>query len=346
MSENTKQKTHKKSKKWVWILLALFMIPVAAAIYVGCAAISDWQGEATRIYIPANASHATVADTLNAHLNGYGARVARLLKWQGGNPAVVHGSYVVEPGTTALQMSRRLLHGRQTPVKLTYNNVRTLPQLAERVAGYMEWSADDFLSACDSVLPEMGYSPQQYISAFLPDTYEFYWTASPEKVIERLTKERNRFWSEERRAKAERLDLTPVEVSTVASIVEEETNKSDEYGKVAGLYLNRLKKGMMLQADPTVKFAVGDFSLRRIGKAQLDVVSPYNTYRNVGLPPGPIRLASQRAIDAVLNAPEHPYLYMCAKEDFSGYHNFAVDLKTHQANARRYQAELNRRGIR
>ena len=155
-----------------------------------------------------------------------------------------------------------------------------------------------------------------------------------------------RFWTDERRAKARKLGLTPVGVATLASIVEEETAKADERPRVARLYLNRLNKGIKLQADPTVKFAIGDFAIRRISGRMLKTPSPYNTYIVVGLPPGPIRLVETATIDGVLDAPQHPYIYMCAKEDFSGYHNFATDYKSHIANARRYQAELNKRNIR
>jgi UPF0755 protein len=180
---------------------------------------------------------------------------------------------------------------------------------------------------------------------FIPNTYEVYWNTPAEKLIERMKREYDVFWNNDRRRKAENIRLTPIEVSILASIVEEETAAPDEYPIVAGLYLNRLYKGMMLQADPTVKFAVGDFSLRRILNRHLEVDSPYNTYMYAGLPPGPIRIPSPKSIDAVLNHTVHNYLYMCAKEDFSGRHNFAVTLKEHNKNAEKYRAELNRRGI-
>jgi len=154
-----------------------------------------------------------------------------------------------------------------------------------------------------------------------------------------------KFWTDERKAQATSQGITPDQAVTLASIVEEETSKADERGKVARLYLNRLQHGMRLQADPTVKFALGDFSIRRLSVAMTQVQSPYNTYRVNGLPPGPIRLPEKATVDAVLTAPQHDYIYMCAKEDFSGYHNFATDYTTHMANARRYQAALNARGI-
>ncbi|MDE6693970.1 MAG: endolytic transglycosylase MltG, partial [Muribaculaceae bacterium] len=247
---------------------------------------------------------------------------------------------------TVYDISRKILNGRQDPVKVVFNNVRTLGQLADKVASKMEFDASAFSRACDSVLASKGLTPEQRPAAFLPDTYEFYWNASPEYVVERLAGYHDKFWNDERRRKADVLGLTPVEVATLASIVEEETAKVDERPKVARLYLNRIRKGMKLQADPTVKFAVGDFSLRRILGAHLKVESPYNTYLHEGLPPGPIRVVDKRTLDAVLDAPAHDYVYMCAKEDFSGYHNFAVTFAEHQANADRYRRELNRRGIR
>lgn len=325
--------------------MALLVI-IAAGAWAASVALSRYSGEPRRIFIPSGATEAQVADTLRAALGkDYAAKVSRLWSLQGGSPGTAHGSYVVEPGNTALSLSRRILNGRQSPVRFTFNNIRTMPLLAERAAARLEFSESDFLAACDTVLPALGYSRPAFPAAFMPDTYEFYWTEPAASVVRRLAAERDKFWTQERLDKANALGLTPVEVATVASIIEEETAKPDEKPKVARLYLNRLRQGMRLQADPTVKFAVGDFSIRRILGQHLRTPSPYNTYLNKGLPPGPIRIPAPAGLDAVLNAPEHPYVFMCAREDFSGYHNFAVDYAEHKANARRYQAALNARGI-
>jgi UPF0755 protein len=302
--------------------------------------------DGVRIFIPICDNNEALRDTLVAQLgDSYGNSVYRLWQWQGGDVDNAHGSYVVSDAESALSLSHRLKNRRETPVKVSFNDVRKFSALASTIASELEITDNEFIEACDSILPKNGFKQAEYPAAFLPDTYEFYWTATPEKVVETLLDYRNKFWTEERRRKAEQLGLTPVEVATIASIAEEETAKRDERPKVARLYINRLKKGMKLQADPTVKFAVGDFTIRRITGKYLDTESPYNTYRVQGLPPGPIRIVEKRTLDDVLNAEEHPYLYMCAREDFSGYHNFATDYATHMANARRYQAELDKRNI-
>ena len=180
---------------------------------------------------------------------------------------------------------------------------------------------------------------------FIPNTYEVYWDTNIDSFLKRMQKEYKAFWNEDRKAKAQKIGLSPTEVSTLASIVEEEATYSDEYPIVAGLYLNRLKKGMRLEADPTVKFAVGDFGLRRILFKHLETESPYNTYKNTGLPPGPIRVPSIKAIDGTLSPAQHNYLFMCAKEDLSGRHNFSTTLAEHSRNATKYQRALNERGI-
>lgn len=209
-------------------------------------------------------------------------------------------------------------------------------------------SEDQFLALLqDSVyIRKFDFDEETVMSMFIPNTYEAWWNTSPEVLFDRMYKEYQKFWTDERLAKAEALGLSPKEVSTLASIVQSESQqKADERPKIAGLYLNRLERGMPLQADPTLIFAIGDFEIRRVLNIHKEIESPYNTYKYVGLPPGPINLPDIKSIDAVLNAEDHAYLYMCAKEDFSGYHAFATNLVQHNANARRYQAALNRAKI-
>lgn len=322
------------------------LMVAAAAIGVLMYAFRGHDGEAAWFYLPRNASAEAVADSLRVALgDSEGQRVYNLWQLQGGDPAKAHGAYRVEEGQSAIRTARRMATGAQTPVKLTFNNIRTLPQLAERIGRTMECTPDSFTAAVKDVLDAEGYKEAEYVAAFLPDTYEMYWTSDASAIVKRLMKYRDDFWTDDRIARAKALGLTPVEVATLASIVEEESNKADEHPKIARLYLNRLNRGMRLQADPTVKFATGDFTLRRIRGRHLSIRSPYNTYLRPGLPPGPIRVADGRAIDAVLSAPDADYLYMCARPDFSGYHDFSTDYQTHRVNARRYQAALNARSI-
>ncbi|MCM1255635.1 MAG: endolytic transglycosylase MltG [Duncaniella sp.] len=343
----------KKNDSWIYrhslgIMIAVIALFVAIGAVLAFAFIPYTGGDSEEewIYIPSTASTSSVKDSLKTNLgSSMGMRIYMLWKLMGGVPAKSQGAYRVKSGQTALDISRRIATGRQTPVTVKFNGTRTMEQLSHRIADQLQCTPEEFIEACQEILPEKGFNRQNFPAAFIPDSYEFYWSASPRNVVKRLLDYRNRFWNDERRAKAKDLGLTSTEVATVASIIEEETAKSDERPLVARLYLNRLKHGIRLQADPTVKFASGDFTLRRITGKHLAIESPYNTYKVNGLPPGPIRVPSSSAMDAVLNAPQHDYIYMCAKEDFSGYHNFAKDYATHKANARRYQAELNRRGI-
>ncbi|MCM1354918.1 MAG: endolytic transglycosylase MltG [Staphylococcus sp.] len=352
----TRQQTKKKKKKrpsWfqrhtLAILIAVGALFSAIVSILAFALIpySGQDGESEWIYIPRESSTAAVKDSMKINLgSSMGTRVYILWKLMGGDADRSQGAYKVAPGQSALTISRRVATGRQTPVEVRFNGTRTMDQLAKRIASQLQCTPEEFIEACDEVLPDSGFTRDWYPAAFIPDTYQFYWSAAPRNVIRRLLDYRNRFWNDDRRAKAKSMGLTPVQVATIASIVEEETAKADEKPKVARLYLNRLNKGIKLQADPTVKFASGDFSLRRITGKHLAIESPYNTYKVSGLPPGPIRIPASATLDDVLNAPHHDYIYMCAKEDFSGYHNFATDYQTHMANARRYQAELNKRNI-
>ncbi|MDE6564534.1 MAG: endolytic transglycosylase MltG [Muribaculaceae bacterium] len=339
-----------KKIKIILISIAVLLVVAGGALFLAWRyATSSFDGEApVRVNIPSGTDapgvRAVLEDALGA---SFGGKVATLWERQGGNADMAHGSYLVEPGSEAIRVSRAILAGRQTPIRLTYNNIRTFGQLAARVGDVLELDSASFVAACDTLLPPAGYSArEQYAAAFLPDTYEFYWTVEPGVAVAKLLDHSKKFWNEERRKKAEELGLSPIDVATVASIVEEETNKADERPKVARLYLNRIAKGMPLQADPTVKFAVGDFSLKRLTGKHLAIESPYNTYKVKGLPPGPIRVVEASTIDAVLNAPEHKYLYMCAKSDFSGYHDFAETYDRHRINSARYHMALNRKGIR
>ena len=334
-----------KNRRKAFSILAAALVTLVILI-IGLAYIfKSYHGEGKLIYIPANSTKEDVRDTLVTNLGDFGERAFSIWNKTGGNPHKAFGAYRVDGGQSAARLARRLATATQSPVKVTFNNVRTLDNLADRLSRQMAFSKDDFLRATDSILSAEGYKKEEYPAIFLPDSYEFYWTISASRFVEKMLKYFNDFWNDDRLAKAKALGLTPVEVSSLAAIVEGESAKLDERPKIARLYLNRLKIGMRLQADPTVKFALGDFGLRRLRGTHLQVESPYNTYRHAGLTPGPIRIPSKRTLDDVLNAPQHDYLYMCAKEDFSGYHNFAVDYPTHMANARRYQAELNRRGI-
>jgi UPF0755 protein len=257
------------------------------------------------------------------------------------------GRYEFKKGMNTNQVVSSLRYGRQAPIRLTFNNIRTFEELAGKVSRYLEPDSSTFIEAFNKTENQKKYSLSKptFSTLFIPNTYEFYWNTSPDEFIERMYKEHQRFWDEERMTKLTTIKLTKEEAVTLASIVQEETRKNDEKPIVAGLYLNRLKRGMPLQADPTVKYALKDFAARRITNDMLAVDSPYNTYRNTGLPPGPINFAEVTSIDAVLNATDHNYVYMCAKEDFSGYHNFATNLSQHNNNAAKYHRALNQRKI-
>ncbi|MDR0994786.1 MAG: endolytic transglycosylase MltG [Tannerella sp.] len=273
----------------------------------------------------------------------------KLLAHKSKYPAQMHtGRYAVTPGMSDLALLRRLRSGEQAPVRLTFNNIRLLDELAGRLSEQLMLSKEDLTTRFNDpkTCADLGFNPQTLPAMFIPNTYEVYWDISPDQLLRRMKHEFDAFWTPARRMQAKAVGLDPVGIATLASIIEEESAAVDEYPLIAGLYLNRLRLGIPLQSDPTVKFAVGDFSLRRILAVHLRVDSPYNTYMYAGLPPGPIRIPSIRAIEAVLNYQPSHYLYMCAKEDFSGRHNFATTLAEHQRNAERYHAALNRLHIR
>ncbi|MBK9290691.1 MAG: endolytic transglycosylase MltG [Bacteroidetes bacterium] len=268
--------------------------------------------------------------------------------WLQYHKSVRPGYYLVYPDMSNLELLRILRSGRQTPVKVTFNSLRDVYQLAARVGGQIEADSASIASLLSdsAYLAFLGYNHQTIPALFIPNTYEFYWTTTAEGFVSRMFQEHKRFWNESRRAKAEQIPLSPLEVSILASIVEKETNKNDEKPIIAGVYINRLRGGWRLQADPTLVFATRDFEARRIVDFHLNFNSPYNTYMYPGLPPGPICIPSISSIDAVLNHQKHRFLYFCARDDLSGYHAFAETYEQHQYNAWKYRRALDRLNIR
>ncbi len=257
------------------------------------------------------------------------------------------GRYLIRDGMSNNTLVNLLRSGKQEPVDLIFNSVRTKEKLAGIVASQIEADSSHLVSLLNDkqYLEQFGFNPKTVYAMFLPNTYEVWWNTSAEAFVERMHREYNRFWTDSRKNKADKMNLSPVEVSTLASIVDEETIWDDEMDIIAGVYINRLERGMRLQADPTVKFAVGDFTIKRVLDKHLEVESPYNTYKYRGLPPGPILIPSITAIEAVLNYKHHNYLFFVAQPDFSGYHNFSKTHSQHIRNAKEYRNALNKKRI-
>lgn len=340
-------KTSGNMRLRIWIGGVAAIIVAAALIYF-LPVVAKGAPEEAVIRIPVNATRENVRDSLLKYFGpGYTREVMKMASLRGSEFSSRHGAYLITKGQSPLRAERRLSQGAQQPLTLTINGFRTLPTLAERVSRRFDFTPKALLSALSDadLLRPYGLTPEQALSLFIDDSYELYWSATPEDVIKKVGENYKKVWNAERISKASGLGLSPAEVMTVCSIVDEESNKIDDKGKIGRLYINRLKKGMPLQADPTVRFALNDFTIRRVKGNHLKVDSPYNTYKRTGLPPGPIRTTSVATIDAVLDSSPSDHLYMCAKEDFSGYHSFASTYQEHLENARRYQRALDKRGI-
>lgn len=257
------------------------------------------------------------------------------------------GKYIINDNQNNKDLVSQLRSGKQSPVKLTLSNINSLEDIAQKAGNALEADSNEILTNLKSndYLSNLGLDTLTIKSHLLPNTYEFYWNTNADKFIKRMISESNIFWNEERKLKAQKINLSPHQVVTLASIVQMESNKKDEYQRIAGVYLNRLKDNWPLQADPTVKYAMGTPELKRVLTIHTQFDSPYNTYKNTGLPPAPIVFPESYTIDAVLNAENHNYYFFCAREDFSGYHSFAKNLSEHNKNAATYQAALNKRGI-
>ncbi|MEE4197259.1 MAG: endolytic transglycosylase MltG [Bacteroidales bacterium] len=326
--------------------ISVFSINIYQRIYKPNVLVVD--SSEKYLYIPTGAEFNDVVDILRRQEIVENVTSFTWLARKKNYPSHVYpGRYALKHGMNNNEIINLLRSGYQEPVNVIFNSIRTLEQLAGRIAQQIEADSSALLQVFhnDSIIHEYGFNPETFSCIFIPNTYEFWWNTSAEGFVQRMYKEYQRFWTENRLAKAKTLNLTPVDVITLASIVDEETLYNEEMKKVAGVYINRLRKRMHLQADPTLKFALGDFSIKRVLTVHKQIDSPYNTYKRYGLPPGPISIPSIAAIDAVLNYEQHDYLYFCAKPDFSGYHNFAKTLSQHNINARKYQQALNKEKI-
>lgn len=275
------------------------------------------------------------------------SQVSSWMKYKGSS--VPSGLYRLTRGMSNKDIVTKLRSGDQDPIRVTINNVRKIENLCAKFSVFMEVDSTQLLEKIlsDSILSKYDSNREDVMSLFIPNTYEFWWNSSADEIIERMAKEKEKFWKDKSRIeKAEKLGLSQKEVYTLASIVEKETQANSEKSKIAGVYLNRLKRGMLLQADPTVVFATGKFDLKRVLNKHLEIDSPYNTYKNEGLPPGPIYMPGIKSIDAVLNPAKHKFLYFCAKPDNSGTHAFATNLTGHNKNAQRYWNWLRKNRIR
>ena len=346
----------KKSVSKLYLYGAIGCIVIVAIVgYLYCFSSFSKSSDTQYVYIDTDDNIDSVYNKVEPIANSFPYQAFKTLTHHFGYAGHIHtGRYAIHPGEGALKVWRHMKNGLQEPVNLTLPSVRTLNKLSAELSKKLMIDSTSILQALtdEATCEKYGYDTTTIACMFIPNTYDIYWNSSVEKLLNRMKKESEKFWNEDRTQKAKALQLTPVEVITIASIVDEETANNGEKPMIAGMYYNRLKlrnaeypEGMPLQADPTIKYAWKRFDLKRIYNNLLRIKSPYNTYVNPGLPPGPIRIPSVAGIDAVLNLVKHDYLYMCAKEDFSGTHNFARTYQEHLQNAAKYSKALNERGI-
>ena len=328
----------------LFLLGSILLITFTFYTYQICYTPNVLVGQEDRILIiPTDATFKTVQDQLHAgqyiqDLISF-SFLAKLMDY---DVSIKPGRYIMRANMNNLEAIRFLRSGKQDPVRITFNNVRLISNLSEKIVRNTALHAEEFEAALIKFAMNnpYGFNKDNVLGMFIPNTYEVYYTITADQLIDRMHDEYKNFWDEERQQKARSIGFSPIEVSILASIVQAESVKADEAPTIAGLYINRLKQGIPLQADPTLVFAVGDFTLKRVLNEHKEVDSPYNTYKYRGLPPGPINMPEVSSIDAVLNYKSSNYLYMCAKEDFSGYHNFTASYAEHLRNATRYQNAL------
>lgn len=353
---HSKYGTRRKRKRpaWVrfllWFLFLLIIASLASGYYLYGLIYSNnvWtpEGKDVSIYIPSDATFEDVKQNLYSQ----GVILNRTsFEWLAARkkyPELIKpGHFLIKEGMSNDKLINMLRLGEQIPVPVIFNNIRIKEQLAQKVGMQIEADSGSLIKLLnDSVYQaSMGLGTETALTLFIPNTYEFYWNTSAQQFINRMHREYESFWGYDRDEKAAGLNMSRADVVILASIVEKETNKNDEKARIAGVYLNRLQKNWLLQADPTLVYASGDFGLTRVLNVHKDIDSPYNTYKYAGLPPGPICIPSIASVDAVLNAEDHEYLFFCAKDDLSGYHVFAKSITQHNRNARRYRKAIENR---
>ncbi len=353
MNRIKREKTRSRRRQIVFTLLALMIIGGAVVAFLGYQVLykpNVWTNEKPSVAF--NIKSGSTWDDVKKMLYENGTivhrasfeQLAEIMKYP---DHIKPGHYLIKEGMNNRQIITKLRAKQQDPVQLVFNNIRIKQELAGHIAEQIEADSASIIKLLNDseYLKKFGFTPDNVISMFIPNTYEVYWDISAEKFMDRMHKEYEAFWTSKRKERLDEIKLTQLEVMTLASIVEKETNQNDEKRDVAGVYMNRLKQGWLLQADPTLVYALGNFSIKRVLNVYKTVDSPYNTYKYTGLPPGPICLPSISSIDAVLNYNKHNYMFFCAREDFSGYHNFGVNINEHLLNAAKYQQALDRRGI-
>lgn len=341
-----------KKKVVITILLLIGIVGLVAGLYAYSVYQDIFKTNVSKdayLYIPTGADYDVLIDSLISleavtNINSF-KKTALLKKYK---EKIYPGRYKLKKGMLNSELVNMLRSGKQAPVKLTFNNIRTVEELASRVSKIIEADSSDIIELIndEAYIEKFGFNKKTIIGMFIPNTYEYYWNTSAKLFFEKMNAEYKKFWSKSRIEKAKKINLTKKEVSVLASIVQaEQREHNDEKAIIAGLYINRLQRGMLLQSDPTLIFASGDFTKKRVLNKDKEIESLYNTYKYTGLPPGPINMPEISSLDAVLNYNKNNYIFMCAKEDFSGYHNFATNVKQHGINARKYQNALNKKKI-
>jgi len=346
-------KSRKIFKVFLIIALVGLIIGALAGYYlynkIFSSNVNLGEKESIYLYIPTNATYTEVIDSLyskNIIIDTTSFEwVAELKKYP---DLVKSGKYLISNNLSNNDLVDLLRSGKQEPVNVTFNNIRLKKELASKISKQLEVDSIVLLEALNNkeLAESYGFSTENILSMFIPNTYEFYWNTKSKEFIERMYSEYKKFWTEERLSKAEKIGLTTLEVSVLASIVQaEQAEYKDEQPTIAGLYINRLNKGIALQSDPTLVYSSGDFTIKRVLNKHKEIDSPYNTYMYAGLPPAPINLPEISALEAVLNYEKNDYIFMCAKEDFSGYHYFSKTNAQHEIYAKKYQNALNKLGI-